>query len=241
MAFKHGKDTEVWIGAFDVSTFCDAADLSTAVETGDTTTFKSDWKTALPGLATAKMDVKGKFDPTAAPYFTDLIQTASVLTYGPAGMAAIGDVARLIGVNETAYAESAPVGGIVAFSSSFLSDAAVGFGSVLHVGGEDTNTTTGATKNDGAATSTGWVAHLHVTAVDAGSWVIKLEDAAVSNFSYCADVTSGTFTAATGATSQRLVSAAGATLKRYVRYVATRTGGSAGDGITFALAYSRNS
>jgi hypothetical protein len=41
-------------------------------------------------------------------------------------------------------------------------------------------------------------------------------------------------------TSQRLTSAAGATLRRYVRYTATRTGGSVGNGITFALAYSRN-
>jgi hypothetical protein len=117
----------------------------------------------------------------------------------------------------------------------------IGFGDILHILTEDTNTTTGATKDDTAATATGWIAHLHVTAVDAGSWVVKLEDASASNFSDGAVVTDGTFTAATGATSQRLVSAAETTaLRRYVRYVATRTGGAGGDGITFALAYSRN-
>jgi hypothetical protein len=71
--------------------------------------------------------------------------------------------------------------------------------------------------------------------------VVKLQDASASNFSDGADVTGGAFTAATTPTSQRLQSATATTaLRRYVRYVATRTGGAGGDGITFGLAYSRN-
>jgi len=55
-----------------------------------------------------------------------------------------------------------------------------------------------------------------------------------------ADVTGGAFTTAAAATQQRLLSASGATLRRYVRCVATRTGGAVGDRITFALAIARN-
>ena len=54
------------------------------------------------------------------------------------------------------------------------------------------------------------------------------------------DVSGGAFTAATGVTSQRQTSATDtADLRRYVRYVATRTGGAGGDGITFSLVYAR--
>jgi hypothetical protein len=82
---------------------------------------------------------------------------------------------------------------------------------------------------------------LHVTAVDAGggSWVIKLEDSA--NGSDWTDVSAGAFAAKTAVGAERLRSAASTTtLRRYVRYTATRTGGSAGEGITFFVAYARN-
>lgn len=243
MAFKHGKATSVYLNATDLSTYLNAADFDVDMDTGDTTTFAATWKTAIAGQVAAKAGFQGLYDPT----ITDLpasvgVDFGSVLTYAPAGALAIGDRARLLSVATTAYSESSPVGGVVAVKWSVMASGPVGFGDVLHVLGEDTNTTTGATKDDSAASATGWIAHLHVTAVDAGSWVIKLEDASASNFSDGADVTGGSFTAATAATYQRLVSATTTTaLRRYVRYVATRTGGSAGDGITFALAYSRNS
>lgn len=245
MPFKHGKSTAVWLGGKDLSPFLNAADFSVDVDTADTSTFGSSWKSAIAGLAAAKADFAGLYDPT----MTDLQSlltldagvAATVLTYCPAGALAIGDRARLMDVIETAYSESSPVGGVIAtkWSAYDARNAAVGDGQVLHTLSVDTNTTTGAEKDDLAATTTGWQAHLHVIAVTGGaSWVIKLQDAAVSN-TYT-DLTGGAFTAATGATAQHLQGAAGSTLRRFVRYVATRTGGVAGDSITFALAYSRN-
>lgn len=238
MTFRHGKDAEVWVGAADLSTYFRSMEFSVDVETADTTTFKSSWKSALPGTPNSVVDLEGLFDPTNDD-ITDLLpSTATVLSIMPSG-GSIGNLARLVSIRTTAYAEAAPVGDVVTFNWSVTSDGLVGIGQVLHPFGEDTDTTTGATKNDGASSSTGWSAHLHVSAVDGGSWVVKLEDASASNFSDGADVTGGAFSAATGATSQRLVSASGATLRRYVRYVATRTGGTGGDGITFGLTYSR--
>ena len=197
----------------------------------------------ISGLSGAKLEIAGLYDPTRGRALPTLFLSAvpGVLTYAPAGGAAIGDLARLVSVVDTAYAESSPVGGVVALKASFTADGVVGMGYMLHPLGEDTNNTTGANRDDAAATATGWTAHLHVIAVDGGSWVVKLVDASASDFSDVADVTGGAFTAATGATSQRLRGAASTTaLRRYVRYVATRTGGSAGDGITFALALARN-
>jgi hypothetical protein len=129
---------------------------------------------------------------------------------------------------------------VVAVKASLASTSSVGFGYVLHPLAVDTGTTTGANRDDAGATATGWTAHLHVTAVSSGTWTVKLVDASAANFSDVADVTGGSFTAATGATSQRLTSAAATTaLRRYVRYVATVAGGSTPT-ITFALALARN-
>lgn len=240
MAFKHGKNTAVLLGAVDLSPYLNSADLATEMAVADTTTYGATWRAGLPGHAGATVDVGGFYDPTELSLQAFMLaQLPGVLTYCPAGALAIGDRARLVEAYDLSYSESAPVGGIVAVAASFQAEATVGFGQVLHVLSADTDTTTGASKNDGAATSTGWTAHLHVEAVTDGSWVVKLEDSA--NNSDWADVTGGTFTAATDATAQRLRGATDTTtLRRYVRYVATRTGGADTDSITFLLAYSRN-
>jgi hypothetical protein len=239
MSFYHGKSTKVMLGAVDLSPYLTSMDLAADADVADTTAFAAAWKSGLTGAAGAKVDFGGLYDPGEASLPTlFLTLLPGVLTYCPVGGAAIGDRARLVSAIEAAYAESSPVGGAVAVKGSFTADGTVGFGDVLHPLAEDTNTTTGADRDDAASSSTGWTAHLHVTAVDAGSWVVKLQDAATNDW---ADVTDGAFTAATTATSQRLQSAAITTdLRQHVRYVATRTGGSAGDGITFFLAYSRN-
>ena len=238
--FKHGKSTAVYLGAVNLSPYLNSMELSADLDTADTTAFASTWKSAIAGIPGGKVSFGGMYDPTEASLPT-LFGTLlpGVLTYCPAGGAAIGDRARLVSAIEDSYGESSPVGGVVAVQGSFLADGTVGFGDVLHPLGEDTNTTVGAEKDDTAASATGWVSHLHVVAVDGGTWTIKLEDAAVSN-TY-SDVTGGAFTGVTGAASQRLQSAAITTsLRRYVRYTATRAGGIAGDGITFVLAYARN-
>ena len=239
MAAVHGKNTTVVWNSTSLTGYLNATDLSVDVDTSDITVYQQGWKTFIPGLIDATVGFGGFYDTTAG----NLIEAAlgvdsGVLTYCPGGGSTIGDRARLVSVTGTTYSESSPVGDVVTFAWDVHSETVVGLGQVLHPLGADTNTTTGAEKDDTAATTTGWVAHLHVTAVSGGSWVVKLQDAAVSN-TYT-DVTSGAFTAATGATQQRLASASGATLRRYVRYVVTRTGGTAGDTITFHLSYSRN-
>ena len=239
MTAKYGANASVWIDAVDASVYFNEAALDIGVDTAETTTFQSGgWKTFIEGLAGAKSTVKGFYDATNdAAVMGYIMNTGSVLTYGPYGMLAIGDTARLVKIHETTAAESSPIGGAVLVNAAFTADGQVGFGWTLHPNSVDTGTTTGADRDDSAATTTGWQAHLHVIAVSSGSWVLKLQDAATNDWT---DVTGGAFTAATGATSQRLVSAAATTtLRRHIRYVATVTGGSSPT-ITFALAYSRN-
>lgn len=234
----HGKNTTVLFNSTDLSGYLNATDYSSDVDMSDVSTYGMGWKAFMAGLSDATVGFGGFYDPTLTALNSAIAVDSGVLTYSPGGGASIGDGARLVLVSGSSLTFSSPVGDVVAMGWDVQSEATVGIGQVLHPLGVDTNTTTGAEKDDTAATTTGWMAHLHVTAVSGGSWEVKLQDAAVTN-TY-SDVSGGAFTAATGATQQRLSSASGATLRRFVRYVATRTGGSAGDTITFALAYSRN-
>ena len=244
MAPKYGAGTSVWLDLVDASQFFNEAGIDLSVETAETTTFQPGvspaWKAFIEGVASSKVTVKGFYDQVNdAAMFANIRDGGSVLTYGPQGIAAVGDPARLVLVHDTAVAESSPVGGAVLVSSSFQGDAAVGLGWALHAMAADSGTTTGATRNDLAATTAGWQAHLHVAAVTGSptSWTVKLQDSA--DGTTWADVAGGAFTATNVPAAQRLVSAAGATLRQYVRYVATVVGGTTPT-ITFGLAYARN-
>lgn len=240
----HGKSTQVLLDALDISTYLTNVDFNIDIDTADTTTFMATWKTAIAGQMGGKLDASGYYDPANVQKFSPaMLSTAgSIVTYGPAGLATAGQQARLLEVASTSWAESSPVGGVVGIKWSVVADTAVGMGVIVNpLSDLGASPCTSAYVDGGAATTTGWQAHLHVTAVSgSGSWVVKLVDSTASNFSDVADVTGGAFTTTAAATQQRLLSASGATLRRYVRCVATRTGGVAGDRITFALALARN-
>lgn len=239
MAFKHGRNSKVLLGSVDLSPYLDSVDLSTDVATADSTTFGATWSSALTGVLSAKVDASGYYDPAQYSLSTLLLSLVpGVLTVCPGGGAALGDPARLVSATDTSFAESSPVGGLVAIKASFEADGKVGFGEVLCPLGIVTGTTNGGDQDDAAATSTGWTAHLHVTAVSSGTWTVKIQDALTTDW---ADVTPAiTFTATSVATSQRITSAtATATVRRHVRYVATVAGGSSPT-ITMFVAFSRN-
>jgi hypothetical protein len=240
MAPVHGRHARIYVNEIDASGFLNSASITATGDTAEITAFGDTWKEHIAGQSSATFSAQGHHDADLLELDANLGTGGQVVTYCPGGASAIGDLARLVSLISTTVSTSAPVGGVVALGWDGMADTSVGAGWVLHPNGEDTNNTTGASRDDAAATATGWQAHLHVTGpVDGGSWVIKLQDSA--NNSDWDDVTGGAFTAATDVTSQRLVSAAATTaLRRYVRYVATRTGGSAGNGITFQLSYARN-
>lgn len=244
MPFKYGAGCSVWLDIIDESPYFNEAAMDVGVDTAEVTTFQPGvspaWKAYIEGLAGAKVTVKGFYDAVNdATMMADIRNGGSVLTYGPAGMIAIGDNARMALVHDTDVTESSPVGGAVIMSVAYQVDTAVGFGWALHPSSVDTGTTTGAARNDLAASATGWMAHLHVFAVTGAptSWTVKLQDSA--DGSAWADVSGGGFTATNVPASQRLLSATGATLRQYVRYIATVVGGTAPT-ITFGLAYARN-
>lgn len=238
MSFKAGRNARVYFNEVDLSPYLHQADLSVTQENGDTTTFaNAPWSTAIALVQSGTLGFEGYYDPALTQLPAALGVDSGVLTSCPAG-GALGDLCRMALITATAYSETDAANGVVAIGWDTLAEGPIVAGKVMHAMAEDTNTTTGSSIDDSAATSTGWWAHLHVTAVDGGSWVVKLQHS-TDNSSW-SDVTGGAFSAKTAAGYERLRSAASTTtLNRYRRYVATRTGGSGGDGITFLLALSR--
>lgn len=234
MTFKHGKDAAIWFNATDLSSYANDLAFGADVDSADTSTFGSSWKSSVAGQAVVKLDVKGYYDPALTSLPSALQVDDAVVTYLPSGTA-IGDNARLMALEPTSYAESSPVGGVVAFTTSGVTDSTVGFGYSLLPKTTISASTTGAAKDDGAATTTGAIAHLHVTNIVSatGSWVVTIQDSADGSTGWA---TIGTFTAKTAVGAQRLVIAG--TVRRYVRYVNTVTGGSS-PSCTFAIALAR--
>jgi hypothetical protein len=238
MPFKHGKNTVVLFNARALTGLFNSSDFSLDVETSDSTVFGNTATTKTIGQYGGSFTFGGFHDPSVTTVRDSLGSDGGILTYAPGGAAAVGDLVRMALVGTSGYGTASAGSETVAHSWEVATQSAISFGQVLHSLSVDTNTTTGSSKDDTAATSTGWTAHLHVTAVSSGSWVVKLQDSADN--SAWLDVTGATFSAATGATSQRLTGAtATATLRRYVRYVATVTGGSTPT-ITFFLSYARS-
>lgn len=239
MGLLHGRNSRVYFNSTDLSPYLNAADAQTEVDNSDITTFiNGGYRSNMAGLQGHTYSFDG-FHDAGLPLPAAMGVDSGVLSVGIGGGASVGDPVELASITSTSLGKNPTMDGAVAISWAAQATGHLGIGQVLHPLGEDTNTTTGSSKDDAASTSTGWTAHLHVTLVDGGSWVVKVQDSA--NNTDWSDVSGFAFTAATGATQQRLVSSsATATLRRYVRCVATRTGGSAGNGITYFLGYARN-
>ena len=127
MAFRHGKNAALTLDSKALATFMTSLDTSWDLDTADTTTFAATWKSALAGVPGGKLEAAGFYDPTATTgpaailwaLFTGAVPVTG-LVY-PGGTA-IGQRLWTItsGCLVTAYSESSPVGGIVAWKSSIL-------------------------------------------------------------------------------------------------------------------------
>lgn len=129
MAFRHGKYAEVTVNSVDLSSFSDSVELSIDVDTAETSTFGVDWKTHIPGLAGATVELTGNYDPTAttgpASALSALIGAAPFAVEVHPGGDVNGQIEHTFNAILTNYSESSPVGDKVTFSASLLVTGAV--------------------------------------------------------------------------------------------------------------------
>jgi hypothetical protein len=225
MATKHGKGVAVLINGLLMSAYLNNADISRTCDTAEDTAFQDTFKSYIAGLHDGSISLSGMWDPAANA--TDATLSAllgldttivSVLLEG----ATVGGRAKIAKVAQASYEQSAPVGDVVTAAAEMPADGGVWGGDVLLAGAVVTATGTGTSVNNGVATTDGWVANLHVTAVDGTpSIVFKLADSA--DDSSFADVSGGAFAAATGISAQQISSGTG-TVRQYARAAYTLTG-----------------
>ena len=237
MAFKHGKDTKVYVNSSNYSSYFSNADANRTADVAESTTFGNGNKTYIAGEKDGTVSLAGFWDATADGVLQPLLGGADFdFTMGIDGLDT-GDMATFCVGNITNYAVSSPVGDIVATSLDVQSDLGMWNGKVLTASAFTTTGAQGSADDNSSSTSNGCGAFLIVTSVSGTSPTgdVKIQHSA-DNVTY---VDLMTFTQATGATSQVKYVDSGTTINRYIRVYNT-IGGSSTPTINAIVGFGRN-
>jgi hypothetical protein len=238
MSFRHGKDTSVLIASLDASIYLNSVDFPISISTAETTTFKQNAKTYVPGVMDATASLGGFYDGavgTVAPVLDALIDgnTSYQLTYCPDGGAKVGRNAELASVILTGKSYSSPVASVTTIKIDGQATGGAAMGKVLNDDATLTSATiTGTTVDDLAATTLGGFAHIHVP-LNSRSTSIDVKVQHSTNGTTWVDLAQQTVPAGVavdgthpfGQPTAYRVDVAG-TINRYVRALITPTAGS---------------
>lgn len=219
MAFASSNKSRVLAGSFSYSCYSRGFSASTSVDMLEVSTLCDDAKAFIPGQETSTASFDLIYDAAQAAH-ADTWKTATKLpiTYLPVGTA-VGDDAFLFDSIRTEYSISTSVAGTVDATLSTQTTGDTGYGRCLSPLTAITADTNGSSVDNGAASSNGAVAHLHVTAFSGLTSDVITVEHSTNNATW---TTLATFTTVTGATSQRLDITG--TVNRYVRVVDDVTG-----------------
>lgn len=225
MTFIHGKNAAILADQYNASRLFKSVEVSADKALSDVTCFGGDgWTESLAGTSSASAQLEGFYSDTrdAENWARISNENPSVVSVGMEG-AAVGASAWLISAHSNSFKESSPVGDAVMTSWAITSTADVVKGVYLaNPAVQFTDDTNGASFDFGAAlTSRIWVLHVHLTAIDATSVVVKVQDSA-DNSSW-ADLTGAT-SGSLSAVGAIRVTGTGA-VRRYVRISVDTTGG----------------
>ena len=184
MGRMHGKSIRVYLGERDVSGDLLSVEASPTVETHDATTFAAgDWRRFDPGLAGWEGSLEAFYNPVAGGIGRQL-ETAlgadtaglGVLSIYDGDADAIGDTG-ILGSESilTKRGQAIGVADLVKLSGTLKGNGRLGAnGTLLHPKGAETATGSGSGLDNGAASSSGGRANLHVTSIT-GTWTIKVQ------------------------------------------------------------------
>ena len=235
MAFKHGKDTKVFINNTEFSSYFNSVDSTQTADVAESTTFGNLAKTYISGNKDGTMTITGFFDATADDTLQPLLGGADmIISVGIDGLDATDSCIFGQG-NINNYGVSSPVGDIVATSLDIQADSGIYSGTVLE-NSTVTTTTTGTARDNTLSTSNGGAGFLIVTAKSGTSPTLdaKIQHSA-DNTTYVDLVT---FTQATAETSEVKLVDEGTTVNRYLKAILT-VGGST-PSFTAIIGFGRN-
>ena len=170
MTQYHGKNTAVLWSQFNLSTYFNEASVKQEASTAETTTFGSSSRSYVAGLVDGTLSLSGFFDDTATTgpdvVLANALANATnpIVTIGLSG-ATIAKRAKLAQIIETSYEITGNFDDAVTASVEMQVTGGVDNGIFLKTHAAETSSTNGAGQDNGAASSNGWCAHLHVTAI----------------------------------------------------------------------------
>jgi hypothetical protein len=237
VTFRHGKNTKVLFAEYDLSSYFNEASASQSIETGETTTYGTNSKTYVTGLADGTISLNGLFDGSANG--VDAVLSAkigdsagAIITVAPEGLA-FGSRLKSAQTLSTSYEISSPVADVVSVTAEAQVSGGIGNGISLRDLSAATATGNGTAHDNSASTANGGAGVLHVTANshNAGS-TFKIQHSADN--STWADLITFTAVSTTTLTSERV--AVTGTVNRYLRASWTLAGTGS---ITFHINFSR--
>ena len=218
MAFVGSFNSRIVVGALSFSTYVRGFSPTMDRAMLDVTTIADTAKQFIPGQLSASVTIDALLDGSGAAgsEFITLntwSTTPQAMTIAPRGLTAGTEVMMFLG-NQSNATLNSEIAGVASASISVDVDGNPDVGVVISNFTAITTDTNGASVDNGAATSNGGVAHLHLTdfsGLTSNSVIVEHS----TNDSVWA--TLGTFTTATGTTWERLVIAPGTTVNRYLR------------------------
>jgi len=233
-----GRNTVLIFDQYPLTSYIQSGSIKRSIVLPSTNCLNDAYaKRGVIGLQSTKINFSGLYDSVASGIDTRFramgaATAVTLLTAAPGGMTA-GNPVDLIQVVEDGLDVGGDSGGVVPISGTFMNDDRIDSGVSLHDLTAETGIVNGTGVNAAAATSFGWVAHLHVTAFSGFTSVtIKLQDSA-DGVTY-ADLSGGTFTNVTALGAQRLEGSTTATIRQYRRVIISAVSGTGS--ITFGCA-----
>lgn len=237
-----GDHVQVLVGGYELTGDSNRIAPTDQRDMYDVTSFGDEVHKFLPGARTMSLDHAGYLNRDEArshPVLRDNTLDGIVSVFlGQNAAPVVGDPVYSLAALQSKYGTLPEIAKFVPFNATFANRGDLGgWGVALAVPVSFTNTTSGAAVNNGAATSRGGAAFLHVLQAAANdTYTIVIEGSATGAFSG-EQTTLTTFTLdASDVGSERL--ALPDTIPQYTRWKATRTG-SAGDTVKLAISLVR--
>jgi hypothetical protein len=240
MPFISSNQTRVIYGTNPLAAILRTVSPSVNFDMLETTTLADTAKTFQPGLEDIALNLDGLFDSTtgAGTAFDNIIAAITggstvATSVAPNGFAVTNPV-WLMGTKTISYEVSSAVADLVSFSMAFGSGSAPGLGVSLADLAAIIATGTGTSVDNGASTSNGGIANLHITDVSGTLPTLAvIIEHSTNNSTW---TTLASFTSATAAVSEQITFTG--TVNRYVR--AQYTAGGTTPSFTCQVSLARN-
>jgi hypothetical protein len=242
MGFVHGKNSRLYIGPTEFTGWLRSHERSSEIEMADATTYGNDGHRYHPGLEAGSLSAEGLMDNSAAAgsQNTQLksalkASAGSVITTGDAGVA-VGAHAFMIEARENSYTLASPIGDMVSFNTAWTAEGQVDEGRFLAGG----TVASGAAGNidgtgvdNGASTSNGAAAHLHVPTNTRNGTTTVIVQHSADGTTWVDLITFTVVAASTTAAERRSVAG---TVNRHLRARITKAGSTGSVTVTVAAA-----